>query len=69
MYLCAVHGAGFSNTVFQRTIKMTSIPAVSTNAYDTMYNDDVRVEVTVTYARPTGIIKKVKVIDFIRARV
>ncbi len=67
MYLCDSHGGDLSRTSFKRVIKVTSIPSVN-DPYDSMYNDDLRVEVEVSYSKINLFTKKIKTVDFIRAR-
>jgi type II secretory pathway pseudopilin PulG len=72
MYLCSDGGGEFTSTPFKRTVKVTSIPSILPNvsgSYDEMYNDDLRIEVTVSYSRSNFLTKKVKAVDFIRARI
>jgi hypothetical protein len=71
MYLCDDKGGDLKPTSFKRVIKVTSIPSVVPSvpgSYDELYNDDLRIEVEVSYSRSNGIIKKTKSVDFIRAR-
>ena len=67
MYLCDDQSGILSPTAFKRVVKVTSILSI-TGAYDQLYNDDLRIEVTVSYSKINLLTKKVKAIDFIRAR-
>jgi type II secretory pathway pseudopilin PulG len=72
MYLCSDGAGDFKPTVFKRTVKITSVPSILPNvsgSYDEMYNDDLRVEVIVSYSTTNFLTKKVKAVDFIRARI
>ena len=72
MYLCSDHSGNLSPTSFKRTVKITSIPSILPNvpgSYDELYNDDLRIEVTISYSKTNLLIKKVKTVDFIRARI
>lgn len=72
MYLCSTNANGFTPTTFSRIVKITSIPVIPgglVNNYDTNYNDDLRIEVTVQYTQSNGYTKQIKVVDFIRARI
>lgn len=71
-YLCQANGSGpsFKKTKFQRVIKLTHFNTVTGgNQYYQDYNDDVRVNVTVSYAKSYGIIKSVEVVDFLHAKI
>lgn len=71
MYLCDSQGGLLSATEFKRVVKVTSIPSIVPNipgSYDELYNDDLRIEVTVSYSKSNMLTKRVKAIDFIRAR-
>ena len=74
MYLCDNQGGVLSPTSFKRVVKITSIPAILPSpalgtTYDEIYNDDLRIEVEVSYSKANLITKKVKAVDFIRARI
>lgn len=73
MYLCDDQGGTLSPTSFRRVVKVTSIPAIAPApalgvTYDEIYNDDLRIEVEVSYSKSNSLTKKIKVVDFIRAR-
>ncbi len=70
MYLCTINkNANFRITRFTRTVKIISVPSIAGNTYDTNYNDDLRIEASVTYPQKNGFLKTVKVVDFMRPRV
>lgn len=66
-YVCSgVHGAGFTTTSFSRRVSITSVKTFSGGDED--YNDDLRVTVTISFKRPNGFSKNIKVVDFLHAR-
>ena len=68
VYVCsgAHGGVGFTATSFTRTIMLTSVKTFSGGDED--YNDDLRVTAYVSFKRPNGFSKKIKVVDFLHAR-
>jgi hypothetical protein len=52
-------------------VKITSMPTILPNvvgSYDELYNDDLRIDVTVYYSKSNLLTKRIHVVDFIRAR-
>ncbi|TXG99852.1 MAG: type II secretion system protein [Candidatus Moraniibacteriota bacterium] len=67
LYVCTgVHGEGATLTAFSRSVKITSLPTFSGS--DETYNDDLRVTVTVSFLKPNGFKRIIKVTDFLHAR-
>lgn len=67
VYVCSgVHGSGFTQTSFARSVSVTSLKTFS--GADEDYNDDLRVAATVSFKRPNGYIRKIKVVDFFHAK-
>ncbi len=66
-YVClGAHGNGFKLTSFSRKVLVNSIKTFSGGDED--YNDDLRATVTVSFKRPNGFTKNIKVVDFLHAR-
>ncbi|MDQ5962602.1 MAG: Type secretion system protein [Patescibacteria group bacterium] len=70
IYVCKDNGTplNYSDTGYKRIIKMTQVTLPSWNDYQKMYEDDIRVESIVTYRKNAGVIKTVRVIDYLHAR-
>lgn len=67
LYVCTgAHGAGATLTSFKRSVFLESIPTYSGN--DSVYNDDIRVTVYVTFRRQNGYTRTIKLTDFLHAR-
>jgi type II secretory pathway pseudopilin PulG len=70
LYVCSgvsSHIGGTSiNTFFSRKVTITAVDTFTETG--TKYNDDFRVTATVTITRPNGLIRQVKVVDFLHAR-
>ncbi len=67
VYVCTgVHGTGFTPTSFSRTLTLTSLKTFSGGDED--YNDDLRATVTISFKRPNGYTRRIKVVDFFHAR-
>lgn len=68
MYLCKSHKpAGATDVKIQRVVKMVSTSTFSAGTYDSLYNDEVKVDVTVQY-KFNGFDKTILVTDYIRPR-
>lgn len=66
-YVCSgVHGHGGTPTYFSRSLVLESIPTFSGN--DSIYNDDIRATVSVTFLRKNGYTRTIKLVDFLHAR-
>ncbi len=67
LYVCTgVRGGGAVPSGFSRSVKITSLPTFSGS--DEVYNDDLRVTVTVSFLKPNGFKRTIKVTDFLHAR-
>ncbi len=67
LYVCSgAHGAGGTNTSFSRNVFIESLQTFSGN--DALYNDDLRITVTVSFRRQNGYTRTVKLVDFLHAR-
>jgi hypothetical protein len=68
MYLCSSHKAPVSiDTGLKRTVRMVSTSTFSGGSYDSLYGDEIKVDVTVDYPL-RGIIKTLTVTDYIKPR-
>jgi type II secretory pathway pseudopilin PulG len=66
LYVCAgVHGSGATPTIFARSVGVVSVPTFI--GTDQQYNDDLRITTTVSFTKPNGYIRQIKVVDFIHA--
>ncbi len=68
VYVCSVTAPAFTQTTFNRSIKLTSVSPAGVSVYDREYHDDLRVESTITYSRGNGIQRTVRVVDYLHAR-
>lgn len=73
-YLCRASNSLFSDsnkTKFSRVIKLNSISSIgASNTYLQKYNDDIRISVTVSYAKSSGFTAKtIEVIDFLHTKI
>lgn len=70
MYACKASGASYSymDSGYKRIIKLTSLSRPFADTYEKTYEDDVRVESTVTYTRGMGIKHTARAIDYLHAR-
>lgn len=69
IYVCTgAHavGAGYTLTPFSRAVYITSIPTITGS--DANYNDDLRVNVVVSFKRSSGYVRQVKIVEFLHAR-
>lgn len=67
LYVCSgVHGTGGVPTFFTRKVQVESINTVPSGS-DTIYNDDLRVTVTITFRRQNGYTRSIKLVDFFHA--
>jgi type II secretory pathway pseudopilin PulG len=68
MYLCSSHKAPASvDTGIKRTVRMVSTSTFPGGSYDSLYGDEIRVDVTVVYPLK-GIVKTLTVTDYIKPR-
>jgi Tfp pilus assembly protein PilV len=70
VYLCANTGLalGYADSGFRRVIKLTSVSPQYASSFQRTYEDDVRVESTVTYTRGLGVQSITRAIDYLHAR-
>jgi type II secretory pathway pseudopilin PulG len=66
-YVCTgAHGSGGVATSFTRSVLIESLPTFLGN--DSVYNDDLRITVTVRFRRQNGYTRTVDLVDFMHAR-
>lgn len=70
MYICKENGLtySYSDSGYKRVIKLTSTTGFFADPYEKTYEDDLRVEATVTYTRGMGILHTARAIDYLHAR-
>jgi prepilin-type N-terminal cleavage/methylation domain-containing protein len=70
IYLCGEKGMtyGYDVSGYKRVVKLTSLYLDIADQYQKDYEDDVRVESTVTYTRNMGLTRTIKAIDYLHAR-
>lgn len=69
MYLCTSGPSGdYTKTHFSRKVVLERIATSTPNSYIYDYEDDIRAIVTVTYVRHNGLIKEIKLVDFIHSK-
>lgn len=67
IYVCNINGgAGYKATKFSRSVVIDTVYTMTGS--DSLYNADLRVTSSVSFARPSGYPKTVKFVDFLHAR-
>ena len=67
MYVCTgTHGSGVTLSHLSRSVSVTSVPTIP--GADQSYNDDLRVMLRITFVKPNGYSRTVKVVDFLHPR-
>jgi type II secretory pathway pseudopilin PulG len=66
IYVCAGEHPSYPLSKFSRAVSIQSLPTFT--GPDENLNDDLRVTATVTFRRPSGFNKEIKLVDFLHAR-